>query len=240
MLWAARASQWMPGRRYAAPMTHDRSTSTADQAYQHVRALIIGGTYRSGQLLSEGRVGSELGLSRTPVREAFLRLQTEGFLELYPKRGALVVPLSITAGRETVQARLLLETFALDSVAARGQHALTQLGQELAALSGPTPIAEDGLRASYDFHHHLVAAAGNKTVTDMYDTLWHQQSRLTATVLSTPEAVARDRHEHHDLATALQEHRAETGRTLLQTHLVTILRRIGLDTNGVHLPGPAV
>ncbi|NEC13678.1 GntR family transcriptional regulator, partial [Streptomyces sp. SID8014] len=113
------------------------ATPTAERAYEHVKDLILDGTYGSGELLTEGQVATELGVSRTPVREAFLRLRSDGFLELYPKRGALVVPVSVGEGRDIMQARLLLESFALDTLAARGHEALRRVGADLAARCGP-------------------------------------------------------------------------------------------------------
>ncbi len=50
-----------------------QATPTAERAYEHVKDLILDGTYGSGELLSEGQVAAELGISRTPVREAFLQ-----------------------------------------------------------------------------------------------------------------------------------------------------------------------
>lgn len=102
-----------------------------------MKDLILDGTYGSGELLSEGQVATELGISRTPVREAFLKLRSDGSLELYPERGALVVPVSIGEGRDITQARLLLESFALDALAARGPDAPRRLGDDLAARCGP-------------------------------------------------------------------------------------------------------
>ena len=62
-------------------------------------------------------------MSRTPVREAFLRLEAEGLLRLYPKRGALVVPVSPEEVRNVMEARLVLEWFAVENVIRRGPSA---------------------------------------------------------------------------------------------------------------------
>ena len=68
-------------------------------------------------MVSEGDVAGELAMSRTPVREAFLRLAAEGWLRLFPKRGALVVPVAPGEAEAVVDARLLLESHAVDLVA---------------------------------------------------------------------------------------------------------------------------
>ena len=63
-----------------------------DRALDYVKTQVLTGAFPGGELISEGEVATALGMSRTPVREAFLRLEAEGLLRLYPQRGALVVP----------------------------------------------------------------------------------------------------------------------------------------------------
>ena len=72
-------------------------TNAADTAYSFVKEQIVLGVYAGGEMISEGDVAAQLSISRTPVREAFLRLQAEGWMRLYPKRGALVVAVTPAA-----------------------------------------------------------------------------------------------------------------------------------------------
>src|SRR5215208_6890358 len=95
-------------------VTADRPPSAARRAYAHVKARLLDGTYRDGVLLSEGVIASELEVSRTPVREAFLQLEGEGLLELYPKRGALVVPVTAGEVEAVMETRVLVERFAFE------------------------------------------------------------------------------------------------------------------------------
>ncbi|MBH0121440.1 GntR family transcriptional regulator, partial [Rhodococcus sp. CX] len=92
--------------------------SAAEQAYREVKERILSGTLPGGELISEGEIAAEMGTSRTPVREAFLRLETEGWMRLYPKRGALVVPVADGEAEHVVAARLLLEADAVRVVVA--------------------------------------------------------------------------------------------------------------------------
>ena len=72
-------------------MEHQETeASAADAAYAKVKERILDGDLAGGTMVSEGTIADELGMSRTPVREAFLRLQVEGWMRLYPKRGALI------------------------------------------------------------------------------------------------------------------------------------------------------
>jgi DNA-binding GntR family transcriptional regulator len=75
-----------------AATARGRTESATDRAYAYTKARVLDSTFAGGELLTEGEVAEALRMSRTPVREAFLRLEGEGLLRLYPKRGALVVP----------------------------------------------------------------------------------------------------------------------------------------------------
>ena len=89
-----------------------------DRAHDYVKPQVLTGAFPGGELISEGEVAAALGMSRTPVREAFLRLEAEGLLRLYPQRGALVVPVSSEEAHAVIEARLLLEQFAAGKVIA--------------------------------------------------------------------------------------------------------------------------
>lgn len=191
------------------------------------------GSYADGHLLSEGEIAADLTMSRTPVREAFLQLQAEGFLRLYPKRGALVVPVTPTEARALMETRLALESFAIDKLAASGAEALRQLGGELAAHPAchPDELSDaDMHETDRAFHAHLVEAADNPVVTDLYGTLRDRQLRITATA-RTHEPPRRDTvtHQHGHIAQALHSGDGELAKTHLRDHLVHTVQALGLS-----------
>src|SRR5690349_25014918 len=104
--------------------------SAGERAYRHVKEQILSGELPGGELLSEGEVAAALGMSRTPVRGAFAQLEAEGYLRTYPKRGAIVTPISPREAEEVMEARWVIERHALEQ-------ATPQLGPELAALAEP-------------------------------------------------------------------------------------------------------
>lgn len=221
------------------PMTQGKPA--AERAYKHVRTRLLDGTYPGGTLLSEGTVADDLAISRTPVREAFLQLQSEGFLRLYPKRGALVVPVTLAEGRETMEARLLLELHALDSAAARGEQAVRELGEALAAAldetaAEPLPPRALALEAGWGFHTRLVSAAGNSILTEIYGRLWIRQLRLAAASVASAENADEDIREHAAIAGALRVGDAAGARRLIEQHTTAILRRLGLGDHDLRLP----
>src|SRR5918999_3613584 len=91
-----------------------------DRAYAFTKSRVLDSTFAGGELITEGEVADALGMSPTPVREAFLRLEGEGLLRLYPKRGALVVPVSVGEVEAVMETRMLVERFALDKVLSNG------------------------------------------------------------------------------------------------------------------------
>src|SRR5687768_15118046 len=94
--------------------------TATNRAYAFTKDRVLDSTFAGGDFITEGEVADALGMSRTPVREAFLRLEGEGMLRLYPKRGALVVPVSVGEVEAVMETRMLVERFALDKVLASG------------------------------------------------------------------------------------------------------------------------
>src|SRR5699024_12810584 len=114
-------------------------TSTADRVYGQVKSAVLTGTYPAGELLTECGIAEDFGCSRTPVRDALLRLQSDGLLRLYPKKGALVVPVSAQEAADVWEARDLVENWAAPRAFEHGG----QIADELDDL-----VAQ--MRAHYD------------------------------------------------------------------------------------------
>jgi len=151
--------------------------SASERVYTHVKHRVLGGGYPAGELLTEGAVADEVGVSRTPVREAMLRLEVEGFLRLYPKKGALVVPVSAAEAEDVLQARALVESWAAPRAHAAGA-ALADVLERWLAEMVTRREADDAAgfsEADRSFHEHLVDAAGNSILTRLYRSLRERQ-----------------------------------------------------------------
>jgi DNA-binding GntR family transcriptional regulator len=206
----------------------DRDTETprsaADRAYAFVKDRIITGGYPGGTLISEGEVCEALHISRTPIREAFLRLSVEGLLRLYPKRGALVVPVSASEIHDVLDARLLIEQHAARTAIAAGRH--RELAAELRAIlqrhdDPRTP--RDARRCTeldQQFHGTLVAAAGNRLLAGFYATLRDRQLRMgTTALLRDPGRYDAILAEHAALAGLIDDGDADAVTAALAGHL---------------------
>jgi DNA-binding GntR family transcriptional regulator len=158
-----------------------------DRAYEFTKGRVLDSTFAGGDLITEGEVADALGMSRTPVREAFLRLEGEGLLRLYPKRGALVVPVSIGEIEAVSETRMLVERFALDKVLSIGAAPAIADALEIAIAAQEEYAASgdaDGFVAvDREFHTTFVTAAGNPIITGLYDSLRDRQRRMIITSL---------------------------------------------------------
>ena len=189
----------------SAPAGGAREPSAAERAHDGIRERIVVGAIRPGQMLSENELAGELGMSRTPIRQALARLQDEGWLTIYPKRGALVREITPAEARALADAAVLLES---DGVRGAGARELLALGPRLAGLVSRHEAAlaagdVDGfVRLTLLFHRGFVEVGGNPVLLDMYDRLRHRQAMM----------LLRDRGEIQARAAAIvAEHRALVG-----------------------------
>jgi len=159
--------------------------SASETVFREVKEQILSGELAGGELISEGDIASRTSVSRTPVREAFLRLEAEGWMRLYPKKGALIVPVADGEAEHVVSARQLVETQSVRVVSVR-PHAREALVAALRAnLIEQREVAQRGDVAAFsaidaDFHKMIVAAGGNPLLDSFYSSLRDRQRRMTA------------------------------------------------------------
>jgi len=177
--------------------------SASERAYLWTRERILDATFAPSSMITEGEIAELVGVSRTPVREAFLQLAGEGFLRLYPKRGAMVVPVTEADMHEVLEARLLVEPWAAAIAAGRPDHAdlahvlLAHVDDlDAAARAHDGAAYQDADRA---FHVTIVEATDNRLVAEFYRGLRDRQLRVGAAALALSRG--RDR-------SILTEHRA--------------------------------
>lgn len=124
--------------------------SKSDHVFAQLKQDILDGTLRPGQSLRAAEVGERFVASRTPVRQAFLRLAAEGLVSLHERQGARVVPITVQGVRDLFELRLLLEAAAARSVAeacVRDDLARDRFGELVAAfetIDGEETAAGDG------------------------------------------------------------------------------------------------
>ena len=164
--------------------------SASERAYAHVKRGILDGTREGGQFFTEGEVADAVGVSRTPVREALLRLEVEGLVRLYPKRGALIVPVSAQEAQDVIEARGVIEEWAASRIWPYRTEILGDLGGALAtmrAAAGANAV-EDFVAADRTFHECIVSAAGNDVLTRQYRSLGERQRGVSRSAIRASDA----------------------------------------------------
>ncbi|MDF3301009.1 GntR family transcriptional regulator [Streptomyces tropicalis] len=194
----------------------------ADRVYSHVKQGVLDRSYEGGTLLTEGELAEATGVSRTPVREALLRLEVEGLIKLYPKKGALVLPVSAQEIADVVETRLLVEEHAArkavpapPGLVARLEELLTRQKEQAAAGDLASAAVTDRC-----FHAEIVRSGGNEILSRLYDQLRDRQLRMGVAVLhSHPDRVAKTLAEHRELLDALRSGDAESAVGVVRRHV---------------------
>ena len=152
----------------------------AERVYAYVKAAILDRTYPGGELLTEGELATAVGVSRTPVREALLRLEESGLVKLYPKKGALVLPVLPQEIDDVLEARELIETHAAAKVWPRRKQLIEILTQRVDEMRAHRKAgdAKTFLEADRAFHEAIVDAAGNQILAKLYNSLRDRQVRM--------------------------------------------------------------
>ena len=165
----------------AHPVAGAVHVSAADRVYGYAKSAILARRLGAHELLTEGELADAVGVSRTPVREALLRLQAEGLVRLLPKRGALILPVTADEMADVLETRRLVETFAVrKAIAAGSGDLLDRLRTDLAAMRAAMHDrdARAYAEADRDFHEAIVAATGNQILVALYGSLRDRQLRM--------------------------------------------------------------
>ncbi|GIW31200.1 MAG: GntR family transcriptional regulator [Meiothermus sp.] len=182
-----------------------RPHSVREAAYSHLRGAILTGSLLPGARISEPGLAQELGISRTPVREALQRLAQEGLVELLPGKGARVRVLSAEEVREVYDVRALLEGEAAALAAQNATEAeldrLERLLQVLEAL--PKEAYAQQMQVDFDFHTALIEAAHNKTLARIYADL-RSSLTLVRSFQQTLSQHPKTRQQHQAILSALK------------------------------------
>lgn len=156
-------------------------TSLVDEAYEQIRRRILDNAWPPGHRALEQEVALALGMSRTPVREALLRLQGEGLVEVIPRHGMRVLPVSPNDMREIYQILTALECMAAELLARRlpSDKELEPLVADTKAMDKALKADDLGAWAAADerFHAHLVDLAGNRQLQATVLNYWDRAHR---------------------------------------------------------------
>ncbi len=147
-----------------------------EQVLTELRRRIVDGEYHEGERLTETRLADDFGVSRNPVREALRVVEAEGFVQILPRRGAVVATLDETAVRDLFAVRQQLETLAAGLAAERATPAGIVTLRGLVEDANAAAKAEDFDRVAElnsAFHRAVIEVSGNRWLHSISAAMYH-------------------------------------------------------------------
>jgi DNA-binding GntR family transcriptional regulator len=191
-----------------------------EAAYRYIRKAIQDGQLKPGERLREIELAKQIGLSRTPIREALSRLEAEGLVAHDPTRGVVVAELDYSMVTELYYMREVLEGTAARLAAQHASDVEISILDDLceqyeAALNDGAALALSNRR----FHETLYRCSHNRYLLNMVTVLHDALSLLGGTTLGNPERAAETLREHRAVVAAIHARDAESAEQALRAHI---------------------
>jgi DNA-binding GntR family transcriptional regulator len=202
-----------------------------NKVFEQVRREILSCTLMPGEELREGELAKRYGVSKSPVRDAMQKLEFEGLIEIEPRRGHRVKPISVADAEDILDLRVILETGAVRRIAERADDAaLADLDRFRTA---DTTIAAF-TAYNRDFHKHLSRLSGNRRLAEETQRVMEMYDRLCVVSLSNKrgaDSFAEPLADHNAIIDALQARDGTKAARLLTRHVTrsrgSIMRGLG-------------
>ncbi|MEL0636448.1 GntR family transcriptional regulator [Marinomonas sp. TI.3.20] len=214
--------------------------SLSDKAYRQLKAKILDNELHAGQQMIEAEVSELLNMSRTPTREAMLKIANEGLIELIPRHGMRIKPISVIDMQEIYEILTGLEATAATLCAQKGltQAQLTLMRDAVDDMD--KALLKDDLKewahADERFHRYLVEFSNNKRLQALVSNFIEQSHRARMLTLKIRPRPTNSNKDHLDLVLAIEAQDAEKARLIHHNHrdasgktLIALLKDFGLN-----------
>jgi DNA-binding GntR family transcriptional regulator len=202
--------------------------SVVDQVYSAIRDRIMDGTLERGARIHQEDLADELGVSRTPVREALRRLAAEGLVEMRTNRGARVADVGQDDMHAAYEARLVIEPGAARLAAVQAPaESLARMRAALIAQRRAIPNVRRSFEANREFHLALAEASGNPFLVQFAERLWVARvgEPIYERQSETPERMQLDADEHEQILLAIESGNGRRAESLTRRHLADAMQR---------------
>jgi DNA-binding GntR family transcriptional regulator len=193
---------------------------------------ILDGTYGPGDRLRETDLAAQTGLSRTPVREAIRKLESDGIVVHAPRIGAVVKALTQQEIVELYEMRIVIEAtaarMAAQHISAAELVTLEAINADIAAGGAPADLAA----RNKDFHACILNAARNRYLAQAFAGLAHHFVLLGSTTIESPARTEEVARQHQEILSALREREAEAAAAAMEHHMQTSLVHRLRDVRG--------
>ncbi|MEW6184024.1 MAG: GntR family transcriptional regulator [Bacillota bacterium] len=209
-------------RQRLLPVKLDSYKPLREVVFESLREAIIKGVMKPGERIMEVQLAEELGVSRTPVREAIRKLELEGLVVMLPRRGAYVAGISVKDIADVFEVRAALEALAAGLAAERiTDEELENLERSLVEITEVSDSRDIGAVVDRDtrFHDIIYRASRNAWLLQIITHLQDQLQRFRMTTLSRPGRTREAVEEHKKIVEAISERNSELAAQLAREHI---------------------
>lgn len=192
-----------------------------------LRTLIITGEFQPGSKINEIRLASELGISRSPLREALRTLENERLIVNIPRRGSFVTDISMGDVSALFQVREMIECYAitlLEEKEIRDLPHVLACAEKSSILSVPSPEDSSANKLAYikamaDYHFKLVESAGNRQLFDLFQTIHSNNNRYVFITIFTKGATKHRLDHHFQILEQIKAGNYSEARKVMKEHI---------------------
>ena len=203
--------------------------SLGQRVFHRIREDILSGKYKKNEELKEKTIGEELGVSRTPVREALRKLELEGLVTIIPNKGAYVVGFSVEDIQDNYEICSVLGGLCARRAAA---HVTKEQLEELEGILFLTDFhaqkghTEQLVELDTRFHEILYEAGASKVLEHALRDYHHYLERVRKVTLAAEKRSVESNNEHKQILEALKEHNAKKAEEYANQHMLNTIRNI--------------
>lgn len=197
----------------------EKHLTLREKILENIRDAIISGSLKAGSKVSEPDLAERYGISRTPIREAFRQLESEGYLTVIPRRGAVVSEFSQKDVEEFYAIKSILEGYAArracDKLSEKDLERLQTINDRLSELADQNDI-KAFFKIHSDFHDQFIKAADNEKLRELITSLVTRFQRLRFMSLSLPGRMRISVQEHEKIIEAFRKKDGATAEKLVR------------------------
>jgi DNA-binding GntR family transcriptional regulator len=197
----------------------ERHQTLREKILETIREAILRGQLKPGEKVAEPELAERFGISRTPIREAFRQLESEGYLTVIPRKGAVVTSLSERDVDEFFAIKSILEGYAAhmaaEKLTPRDIEKLEAINARLEQLAREGDV-KTFFRVHNEFHDLFIRAAGNEKLHELITQLVMKFNRPRMASLSLPGRMEISVQEHRKIIAAFKDHDGELADSLVR------------------------
>lgn len=211
-----------------------KKSSLSEYVFDTIREAILNGKYKENDLLKENALATELGVSRTPVREALKQLELEGLVLLIPNKGASVIGFSKKDVKDIYEMRALLEGLCVKKTIENINDDIINELFEILDLNSyylSKGKMDAILELDNKYHQVIYKAANSRMISQTLSDFHHYLERMRKTTLNDIERAQKSHVEHQKIANAIKERNVEEAQRLAIEHINNSM--LNIDKHGL-------